>query len=95
VVAFLAQQIAKAPIARLLRIHWETVGRIVERVVHDKLYEERLTGLVLIGVDEVSWRRRHRYPTCVARPHHDIVWIREGRNQATYEHAVRAACPDA
>jgi transposase len=86
VVAFLAQQMAKTPIARLLRIDWETVGRIVERVVADKLDAERLRGLVLIGVDEVSWRRRHRYLTCVAdHVTGDIVWIREGRNQATLQ----------
>ena len=33
VVAWLAQQMAKTPIAGLLRIGWDTVGRIVERVV--------------------------------------------------------------
>jgi transposase len=86
VVAFLAQQMAKAPIAALMRVDWETVGRIVERVVADKLDAERLSGLVLIGVDEVSWRRRHRYLTCVAdHASGDIVWIREGRNQATLQ----------
>ena len=84
VVAFLAQQMAKTPIARLLRVDWETVGRIVARVVADRLDAERLRGLVAIGVDEVSWRRRHRYLTCVADHRSgDIVWIKEGRNAAT------------
>lgn len=86
VVAFLAQQMAKTPIARLLRIDWETVGRIVERVVQAKLDERRLKRLVAIGVDEVSWRRRHRYLTCVADHRSGaIVWLREGRNQATLQ----------
>ncbi len=44
--AFLAQQMAKAPIALLLRVRWDTVGRIVERVVSDHLDERRLEGLV-------------------------------------------------
>jgi len=35
-VAWLAQQMAKTPITRLLRIGWDTVGRIVERVVADR-----------------------------------------------------------
>ncbi|MCA1698558.1 MAG: ISL3 family transposase, partial [Actinobacteria bacterium] len=86
VVAFLAQQMAKTPIAALMRVDWETVGRIVERVVADELDEERLRGLVLIGVDEVSWRRRHRYLTCVAdHATGAIVWLKEGRNQATLQ----------
>ncbi|MGI8557923.1 MAG: helix-turn-helix domain-containing protein [Solirubrobacteraceae bacterium] len=49
-VAWLAQQMAKSPIAGLLRIGWDTVGRIVERVVADHLDERRLTGLVAVGV---------------------------------------------
>ena len=63
VVAFLAQRIAKTPIAALMRIDWETVGRIVQRVVAERLDPRRLEGLRLVGVDEVSYRKRHRYPT--------------------------------
>jgi transposase len=41
-------------------------------------------GLVMIGVDDVSWRRHHRYLTCVA-DHIDggVVWVAEGRSAAT------------
>ena len=65
VAAWLAQQMAKTPIAGLLRIGWDTVGRIVERVVTEHLDERRLAGLVAVGVDEISWRRGHRYLTTV------------------------------
>jgi transposase len=51
VVAWLAQQMAKTPITRLLRVGWRTVGEIVERVVADHLDERRLEGLVCIGVE--------------------------------------------
>jgi transposase len=82
--AFLAQQANKTTIAKLLRIDWATVGRIVERVVADHLDAERLRGLVMIGVDDVSWRRRHRYLTCVAdHIGGGVVWVREGRSAAT------------
>jgi len=37
VCAYLAQQMAKKPTAGLLRIAWDTVGRIVERVVAERL----------------------------------------------------------
>ncbi len=86
VVAFLAQQTNKSAIARLLRIDWETVGRIVRRVVRDHLDEERLRGLVMIGVDEVSWRRRHRYLTTVCdHVSGGVVWVAEGRSAATLQ----------
>ena len=43
---------AKTPIAGLLRSAWDTVGKIVQRVLADHLDERRLHGLVAIGCDE-------------------------------------------
>jgi transposase len=84
VVAWLAQQMARTPICGLLRIGWDTVGRIVERVTADHLDERRLEGLVWIGVDEISYRRGQRYLTSVADHRSGaIVWCRPGRNSAT------------
>ena len=68
VVAWLAQQMAKTPITGLLRIGWDTVGRIVERVVADHLDERRLAGLVAIGCDEISYRRGPALPHQRRRP---------------------------
>lgn len=86
VVAFLAQQMAKAPIAALLRVDWETVGRIVERVVADHLDEQRLCELVQIGVDEISYRRGQRYLTTVLDHRSgSIVWAKPGCDAATLQ----------
>jgi transposase len=86
VVGWLAQQMAKTPIAGLLRIGWDSVGRIVERVMADHLDERRLDGLVAIGVDEISYRRGQRYLTCVADHQSGaIVWCAPGRNSATLQ----------
>ena len=83
-VAWLAQQMAKTPIAGLLRIAWDTVGRIVERVVAEHLDEDRLAGLVAIGCDEISYRRGQRYLTSVVDHRSGaIVWCSAGRNAAT------------
>ena len=105
VVAWLAQQMAKTPIAGLLRIAWDSVGRIVERVMADRLDEARLDGLIAIGVDEISYRRGQRYLTCVAdHATGAIVWCAPGRNSATLQaffdelgerkHSIRAASID-
>jgi len=86
VVAWLAQQMAKTPIAGLLRIAWDTVGRIVERVVADHLDQTRLEGLVAIGVDEISYRRGQRYLTSVVdHKAGAIVWCAPGRNAQTLQ----------
>ena len=105
VVAWLAQQMAKTPIAGLLRIAWDSVGRIVERVMADRLDEARLDGLIAIGVDEISYRRGQRYLTCVAdHATGAIVWCAPGRNSATLQaffdelgerkHSIRAVSID-
>jgi transposase len=105
VVAWLAQQMAKTPIAGMLRVAWDTVGRIVERVIADHLDERRLAGLVAIGVDEISYRRHHRYLTSVVDHRAGaIVWCAAGRNAATLQaffdelgerrHTIRAVSID-
>ena len=85
VVAFLAQRVDKSTVARLLRISWEAVANIVMRVVADNIADSRLDDLYRIGVDEVSYRKGHRYLTVVAD--HDregaVVWAAEGNNTTT------------
>ncbi len=86
VVAFLAQQMAKTPLSRLMRIGWRSVGKILARVVADKLDRSRLDGLVQIGVDEVSHGAGHRFLTCVADHHSGgVVWAAPGRNAQTLQ----------
>jgi transposase len=82
--AFCAQRMAKSQVQALLRVGWATVGRIVERVVGDRLDHERLSGLVQIGLDELSYRRGQRYLTNVAdHATGRIVWSSEGHNAAS------------
>jgi transposase len=62
------------------------VGRIIERVVADELDPGRLENLFEIGVDEISWRKHHKYLTLVAN--HDtgkIVWGGEGKSAKTFD----------
>ena len=85
-VAFMAQQMAKTPICALLRVGWDSVGAIVERVVADHLDADRLAGLVLIGIDEISYRKGQRYLTQVCDHRSGaIVWARPGRDAATLQ----------
>jgi hypothetical protein len=75
---------AKAPISRLLRASWDTVGNIVEQVA-DRLDHHRLDALVAISVDEISYRRGQRYLTTVDHLTGGIVWCAPGRNAATLQ----------
>ncbi len=44
----------KTALRRLVRVDWDTVGRIIERVMADGLDPNRLDQLFVVGVDEVS-----------------------------------------
>ena len=85
VVAWLAQRTDKTTITKLLRVSWEAVAKIVTDVVGELLDERRFDELRRLGVDEVSYRKGHRYLTVVAD--HDrqgrVVWAHAGKSAAT------------
>ncbi|MCA1698234.1 MAG: transposase [Actinobacteria bacterium] len=81
-VAWLAARVDKSAICRLLRIDWDTVGRIIARVCADELDPDRLSELFDVGIDEVSWKRRHNYLTLVADHRAGkIVWGTDGAGE--------------
>jgi len=83
-VAWLASRTDKTTITRMVRIDWDTVGRIIARVCADQLDPDRLENLFEIGLDEVSWKRQHNYLTLVAdHIRGQIVWGQEGNDSAT------------
>ena len=83
--AWLAVRTAKSAVKELLRISWRTVGRIVTRVSADAQAKvDRFAGLRRIGIDEISYKRGHRYLTVVVD--HDsgrLVWAAVGRDEKT------------
>lgn len=82
-VAWLATRTDKSTIKRMLRIDWDTVGRIVKRVCDSELDPGRLDDLYEIGVDEVSWKRQHKYLTLVVdHQRRQVMWGCEGSGQA-------------
>ena len=83
--AWLAKNMAKNAVTEFLRLSWRTVAAIVTRVVADLTGRtDQLDGLRRIGIDEIAYRKGHRYLTCVVD--HDtgrLVWAHEGRNKDT------------
>ena len=86
-VGWLATTMDKTALARLVRVDWDTTGRIIERVVADRLDPDRLQRLFQVGVDEVSWRKGHSYLTLVSNHGTGtFVWGRAGKDAATLDH---------
>ena len=81
-VAWSAREMSKTAVAALLKISWPTVGKIIERFVARTIDKRRLDNLFVIGVDEVSYRKGHKYITVVAdHLRGAAVWMAEGRSQ--------------
>jgi len=61
-VAWLVTHTAKSTLCELFRIAWPTVGSIVDRVVADaRAAHDPFEGLRRIGIDEISYKKGHRY----------------------------------
>lgn len=83
-VGYLAQRCDKTTVGDMMRVAWDTVGTIIQRVVGRRERGDALDGLTHIGVDELSYRRHHEYITVVVdhvRGH--VVWAKPGKNADT------------
>ena len=85
--AWLVTHCSKSAVRDLLRIAWRTVGSIITRVVADAEAEtDRFANLRRIGIDEISYKRGHKYLTVIVD--HDsgvLLWAHPGRDQKTLE----------
>lgn len=85
-VVWLVRQMSKTAVCLLMRIAWRTVGEVIARVVADadSVAGDRLGNLRRIGIDEISYRKGHKYLTVVIdHATGRLVWVGEGRNKAT------------
>ena len=85
-VGWVATTMDKTAVCRLVRIDWDTTGRIIERVMATGLDPKRLDNLFVAGADEVSWRKGHSYLTLVSNNDTGrFVWGKEGKDTATLD----------
>lgn len=83
-VGFLAQRCDKTSVQEMFSIAWVTVGQLVQRVIQRHRPGDPLDGLTAIGIDELSYRKGHKYVTTVTdHISGRILWAREGKNADT------------
>ena len=86
-VAWLVTHTSKTAVVALMRVAWRTVGAIAGRVVADaRTARDPFDGLERIGIDEISYRRGHRYLMVVVD--HDtgrLVWAGAGHDKPTLQ----------
>jgi len=85
--AWLSVRTSKSATCQLLGVAWRTIGSIITRVNNDiEARVDRLSGLRRIGIDEISYKRGHRYLIVVVD--HDtgrLVWAGPGRSEAALD----------
>jgi transposase len=93
---WLAVHTSRTAVSALMRVAWRTVGRIVERLTDEGLAgTDLLANLRRIGIDELSYRKGHKYLTVVVD--HDsgrLVWMQPGRDAATVHRFFDALGPE-
>ena len=83
-VAYLAQVSTKTHTQKMAGIAWTSVENIIRRVLARTLDGKRFEGLRNIGVDEFSYRKRHRYLTVVVdHARRRVIWVRKGKTTET------------
>lgn len=94
-VVWLATKCDKKTVSVFCRVAWRTVGTMCARIVAERLDDDHLSNLVDIGVDEISWRKHHKYLTLVSD--HEtakIVWGAPGKKAATLDRFFTDALPE-
>jgi transposase len=83
-VVWAARRMDKSAVAEMMGVAWETVDTMIARAAPDLTEPASLDGLTRIGVDEISYKRGHRYITVVCdHDTGDVVWAHEGKDAAT------------
>jgi transposase len=81
-----ARMLSWADTARMFRTSWETVFRSVEMAVEWGRKHMTLVDVTAIGIDEISWKKRHKYLTVVYQINDGakrLLWVGEHRKAKT------------
>ena len=96
-VAWFASYLPRSTTSYFMRVDWETVGRCVNRALHDlePEHSRRLDSLVNIGIDETSYKKGHKYITVIVN--HDtntVVWASEDHGKSVLEKFYKQLTPE-
>jgi transposase len=77
-------------VAKRMKLDWETVKDAEVRYVRGLLRKRNLDGITRIGIDEVSYQKRHKYLTLVTDlDGHRVVYATHGNDGAAIRRFIR------
>ena len=83
-----ARRLSWKETAETFKTSWDTVYRAVRFAVGWGLVHREISGVEAIGVDEIQWRRGHRYLTLVYQIDEGmrrLLWIAQERTESSLE----------
>jgi len=81
--------------ARLLRIPKSTLSDLLHRTINRIRDGHNIRGLKVIGIDEISYGRRHKYATIVYDLERScVVWVGQGKGRETIDQFFDEALSD-
>ena len=83
--------------SKTLRIAWNTCGPVIKRVLKDiePNFEDRYNDLEIIGVDETSYKKGHKYITVIVDlVRKQVIHIYEGKGEAGFKKFLANLTPN-
>ena len=92
---WMSLHLSRKAVSEYLRISWDTVGPMVNRVERDtRSQENRFDGLVQIGIDETSYKKGWKYITVVINHEtNSVIWAAKGFGREVLERFFRELTP--
>lgn len=91
----LTRWIPVADVAEIASLAWQTVKDIETRFIRAALRGRSLEGITALGIDEVSYRKGHRYLTIVTDVRQRrILDVKKGRDSAALKRFFRTFGPE-
>ena len=92
---WMSLHLSRKAVSEYLRISWDTVGPMVNRVEREtRSQENRFDGLVQIGIDETSYKKGWKYITVVINHEtNSVIWAAKGFGREVLERFFRELTP--
>lgn len=84
-----ARHLSWTEVARRFRTTWDKIASAIEYIVEWGLSNRKLNNITAIGVDEIQWKKGHKYLTLVYQINNGmtrLLWLTEDRTEKSFRH---------
>jgi transposase len=91
----LLQEMSIAAVARIMRLTWDEIDGIMQRAISRSLALRKDRIVKHLGIDEKSFKKRHKYVTIVTDlDAREVIWVGSGRKRETLDAFWKTLSPE-